>query len=213
MSIGNKRYTLGEEIFNSVTHGVGTVFALVGTGVLATIAHYESDAVGVFSAILFGFGMILLYCMSTLYHAFLPPKVKAFFRIMDHCSIFVLITASYTPFTLVLLRGNTTALVIFFLLWICTIAGILSKVFALKRFEKLSLVLYVIMGWAAVWLMPAIISALDPIGIGLMVGGGLCYTGGIVFYSINKRYMHAIWHICVLGGSVMHFLCIAIYIY
>ncbi len=213
MAVGNKRYTLGEEIFNSVTHGVGTVFALVGTGVLVTLASFGSDWVGIFSASLFGFGMILLYCMSTLYHAIPNPQVKSFFRIMDHCSIFVLITSTYTPFTLVLLRGNVVALTIFFILWGCTILGILSKIFALKRFEKLSLVLYVIMGWAAVWLLPDIVKSLDVVGIVLLIAGGVAYTGGIGFYALNKKYMHSIWHIFVLLGTVLHFLCIAIYIY
>ncbi len=213
MSIKHKLYTVGEEIFNSVTHGVGTILALLGTGALVTIAAYESDWVGVVSASLFGFGMVLLYCMSTLYHAFPSPKLKRFFRIMDHCSIFILITTTYSPFTLVLLRGNTVAFIIFWVLWACSIIGILLKVFALKRFEKLSLVLYVIMGWAAVLLMPDIARNLPLPGIILLIAGGLSYTGGIVFYSINKKFMHSIWHLFVLGGNILHYLCIAIYIY
>ncbi len=213
MSTKNKFYTVGEEIFNSVSHGVGIVLALLGTGSLVTIAAYESDWVGVLSASLFGFGMVLLYSMSTLYHAFPSPKLKKIFRIMDHCSIFILITTSYCPFTLVLLRGNMTAFVIFWILWACSILGILLKVFALKRFEKLSLVLYVIMGWAAVILMPGIIETLPLPGIILLIAGGLSYTGGIAFYSINKKYMHSIWHLFVLAGNILQYLCITIYVF
>ncbi len=213
MAIGNKRYTIGEEIFNSVTHGVGTVLALIGTGILTTIAVYESDWIGIFSAAFFGFGMVLLYCMSTLYHAFPIPRVKSFFRIMDHCSIFVLITSTYAPFTLVLLRGNNMAYIVFWLLCFCTVAGILTNIFALKRFEKLSLVLYIIMGWAAVWMLPDIIDSLNIIGVVLLICGGLSYTGGIIFYAINKKFMHSVWHMFVLAGNILHYLCIAIYIY
>ncbi len=213
MAIGNKRYTVGEEIFNSVTHGVGTVLALIGTGVLSTIAAYETDAVGIFSAAFFGFGMVLLYCMSTLYHAFPMPKVKSFFRIMDHCSIFVLITSTYAPFTLVLLRDNGSALIVFLLLCFCTVVGIITQIFALKRFEKLSLILYIVMGWAAVWMLPDIIETLDFVGVVLLISGGLSYTGGIIFYAINKKYMHSVWHMFVLAGNILHYLCITIYIY
>ncbi len=213
MAIGKKDYTVGEEIFNSVTHGVGTVLSLMGLGAIVTIAAYESDWVGVLSASLFGFGMVLLYCMSTLYHAFTPPKVKKFFRIMDHCSIFVLISATYTPFLLVLLRDNQRALIIFFVLWGCTVAGILLQIFALKRFEKLSLILYVIMGWMAVWLMTDIVKVLSTPGVWLLIGGGLCYTGGIIFYSIKRKFMHAIWHMFVLAGNILHYICIAAFIY
>ncbi len=213
MAIGKKNYTVGEEIFNSVTHGVGTVLALMGLGAIVTIAAYESDWVGVLSASLFGFGMVLLYCMSTLYHAFTPQKIKKFFRIMDHCSIFVLISATYTPFLLVLLRGNQRAFVIFFVLWGCTVAGILLQIFSLKRFEKLSLILYVIMGWMAIWLMTDIIGVLSSPGVWLLISGGLCYTGGIIFYSIKKKFMHAIWHLFVLAGNILHYICIAVYIY
>ncbi len=213
MAIGKKNYTIGEEIFNSVTHGVGTVISLLGTGVVVTIAAYESDWVGVVSASIFGFGMVLLYCMSTLYHAFTSDKLKRFFRIMDHCSIFILITATYTPFLLVLLRGNQKAFAVFFVLWGCTIVGILLQVFSLKRFEKLSLVLYVIMGWMAIWLLGDIINELSTAGVWLMISGGLCYTGGIAFYSIRKKFMHAIWHLFVLAGNVLHYLCITAFVY
>ncbi len=213
MAIGKKNYTLGEEIFNSVTHGVGTVLSLMGLGALVTIAAYESDWVGVVSAALFGFGMVLLYCMSTLYHAFTSDRLKKLFRIMDHCSIFVLITTTYTPFLLVLLRGNQKAFIVFFVLWGCTVGGILLQVFALKRFEKLSLVLYVIMGWVAVWLLTDIIAVLSTAGVWLMISGGLCYTGGIVFYSIKKKFMHAVWHLFVLAGNILHYICIAVFVY
>ncbi len=208
-----KPYSLGEEIFNSVSHGVGAITAIMGGSVLVTIATYESDAIGVLSAVVFGIGMILLYTMSTLYHAIPFPRAKYVFRILDHSSIFILIAATYTPFLLVLLRGNTRASIVFCALWGLVAAGIVLKVLALKRFEKLGLVLYICMGWAVVLLLSDIIEALSLGGFWLLLAGGLCYTVGIVFYSIRVKYMHSIWHLFVFAGTILHYLCVAIFVY
>lgn len=213
MAIGKNTYTVGEEIFNSVTHGVGALSSLIGGSVLVTMSAYSGETIKVVSAIIYGLGLIILYTMSTLYHAFPFQTAKKIFRILDHSSIFILIAATYTPFLLILLKGNTKAFIIFWVLWGVCALGILINALALKKFEKFSLFLYVAMGWAAVLLIMDIIKPLPPVGIWLLAGGGIAYTGGIFFYRLKIKFMHSVWHMFVLLGSLLHFLCISIFVY
>lgn len=207
-----KRYTVGEEVFNSVSHGVGALLAVIGASVIVTLAACFGDIVGVLSSLVYGLSLVILYTMSTLYHAFPFEKVKKIFRIFDHTSIFILIAGSYTPFCLLALRSNPKGAWVAAVVWICAIGGIIMNAVSLEKTEKLSLVLYIIMGWAVVLVIRDIVAALSGPAFWLLLAGGLSYTGGIVFYKLKFRYMHSIWHLFVLAGSVLHYLCIVIYV-
>lgn len=213
MTTSAKRYTTGEEICNSITHGIGALFGLCGTAVILTMAAMHGSVLGMFTGAVYGASMIILYTMSTVYHAVQPPKAKAILRIFDHTSIYLLIAGTYTPFCLIALSGNPKGTAVAAAVWLCAAAGILLNAIDLKKTEKLGLVLYVIMGWSVVAILRDVISAIPSQAFWLLLAGGLCYTVGIVFYIMKKvRYMHSIWHLFVLAGTVLHFLCIAIYI-
>ncbi len=202
-----RRYTLGEELVNAITHGLGTILAVAGGTLLIASSALQRDPYKLASAIVYGASLTLLYLMSTIYHSIASPRAKEILRIFDHCSIFLLIAGTYTPFTLVTLRSHGGWL-LFGAIWGAAAVGITLNAISLRRFEKLSLACYVAMGWAVVFQAGTLAAALSPAGLALLVAGGLCYTGGILFYAIKKPYMHGIWHLFVLAGSVCHFLCI-----
>lgn len=209
-----KRYTLGEEIFNSVSHGVGaglSIAALVICIVQAVIG--KGTALAVISAIIYGISLIILYMSSTLYHALTNPTAKKVFRIFDHSSIFILIAGTYTPVTLVAF-GGTKGIIWCCVLWGLAILGIVLNAISIERFKVLSMILYIAMGWAVVWNVGLLVSNVSLGGIILIAAGGVAYTGGLFFYGLHKhRYMHSVWHLFVLAGSVLQFLAMAIYIY
>lgn len=207
-----KFYTLGEEVFNAVTHGVGSVLAIIGTTVLVTLCAVHGTAYGVGISLIYGASLIILYTMSTLYHAFTGSHIKRVFRIFDHSTIYLLIAGTYTPLTLGLMRGSARASVICAVVWILAILGIILNCISITKFEKISMLLYVGMGWAVVFMIKDIVAALSPTGFILLLAGGICYTGGIIFYKWNAvRYMHGVWHLFVLAGSVLHYLCVILY--
>lgn len=207
------QYTFGEEVFNSVTHGVGALLAIIGGSVVVTLAavygsHLEVAACAIYAASLF-----LLYTMSTLYHAFPFPRVKYVFRIFDHSSVFLLIAGTYTPFMLITLKGNVRGLIIFTIVWAAALIGITLNAFSVNKFAKLSLVLYLVMGWSVVLAIGDVVAALSFGGVVLLILGGVFYTAGVAFYAIKRvRYFHSVWHLFVLAGSIMHYLCIVIYV-
>ena len=200
-----KRYTLGEEIFNSVTHGVGGLLAIAGTAVLIVFAAICSDAWGVVSSAVYGASLILLYTMSTLYHAITNRRAKSFFRIMDHDTIFFLIAGTYTPITLIPLRG-AYGRVLFGVVWGAAILGIVLNSVDLEKFRKPSVVCYIAMGWVVIFAIKPMLESCTPLSLWFLLIGGLCYTGGIVFYAMkSKKYFHSIWHIFTIAGSVFHY--------
>ena len=208
-----KRYTTGEEIFNSVSHGVSALGAIVGCTVMVTLAACFGNGKAIASALVFGLSLITMYTMSTLYHAFPFERVKKLFRIFDHSAIPLLIAGSYTPFCLIALDGNPKGLIVVAVVWICAIVAIVLNVVNLDRFEKLNLLLYVAMGWAVVFALKDIINALPKSGFILLTAGGIAYTAGIIFYKMTKiRYMHGVWHLFVTAGSLLHFLCVVMYV-
>lgn len=203
-----RSYTLGEEIFSSVTHGVGTLLAVAGTVVLIVAAAVYGDALTVVSTAVFGASMIVLYCMSTLYHAITNPKAKRFFRVMDHNTIFFLIAGTYTPITLTILRG-TLGWVLFGVIWGAAVVGIVLNSIDLEKFRKPSVVCYIAMGWVIVIAIRPLLQKMDAACLWLLVAGGVFYTVGVIFYAIKwVRYFHPVWHIFVLMGSVCHYLSI-----
>lgn len=204
--------TIGEEIANAVSHGTGAALAAAGTVILIIKACVLSSAVSIVSASLYGAALIILYTFSTLYHSITNNTAKRVLRIFDHCSIFVLILGSYIPISLCLIQG-AFGWTLFGINTACAVLGIALNSINLEKWKKLSMVLYVIMGWSVLMSVKTVISALEPQGLLLLVLGGALYTLGIIFYkNKNTKYMHFVWHIFVLGGSVTHFFCILNYV-
>jgi len=205
-------YTIGEEIFNAVTHGVGGLIAIAATVILIVKAALNGTAISVVSAAIFGSSMILLYAISTLYHSLVPKTAKAVFRILDHCMIFVLISGTYTPYVLISLNG-ALGWTIFGILWGITILGIVLNSINLEKFKKFSMICYILMGWCIIFAIKPIVATVDFGGILLLFLGGVFYTGGVLFYRKKSvKYMHSIWHLFVLAGSIMHFFSILFFV-
>ena len=208
-----KRYTVGEEICNSVSHGIGAIIGICGTSVLLTLAVIHQSKLAFITSAIYGFSMILLFTMSTVYHAVQPPKAKEILRIFDHTSIYLLIAGTYTPFCLVALQGNTKGIWVCVAVWACAILGIILNAIDLKKTEKLGLILYVIMGWSVIAVIKDVVNAIPTPAFWYLLLGGLAYTGGIIFYvQKNKKYAHCIWHFFVLTGGILHFIAVAGYV-
>ncbi len=206
------RYSLGEEIANAVTHGIGLLLAIAGLIVLIVFASLHGTAWHIVSCSLFGASMILLYAFSTLYHTFPWPRVKRVFRALDHSAIYLLIAGTYTPFTLGVLRGPW-GWSLFGVVWGLAVVGILLQYFSLPYWNIISLVIYLGMGWVIVIAIKPLLSALAPGGLAFLVAGGVAYTLGVPFYLMEKiPYNHAIWHLFVLAGTVLHFFSILFYV-
>lgn len=200
-----KQYTLGEEIFNSVSHGTGALLAIAGCVVLIVFSAIYGGAWEVVSASIYGATLIILYTMSTLYHALTNPKAKRVFRILDHNTIFLLIAGTYTPYTLVSIRG-ALGWTIFGIIWGVAILGITLNSVNLEKFKKFSMICYIAMGWAIVLAIKPLVQAIPLISTVFLLVGGVCYSIGIPFYKRKQtKYMHSIWHLFVIAGSVFHY--------
>lgn len=197
--------TLGEEIANSVTHGIGAALSVAALVLLVVYASLYGDAWRVVSFSIYGTSLIILYLASTFYHAFTNERVKSLFRILDHSSIYILIAGTYTPISLVLLQG-AMGWTVFGLIWGMAVTGIICKIFLTGKYKVISLIFYVLMGWLIVIAIgPLFANSTWGFLMWLMIGGA-CYTVGIAFYVWNSLpYNHTIWHLFVLGGSVTHF--------
>lgn len=208
-----RQYSKGEEIFSSVSHGVGALLSIIGGSVMVTLAAVFGGAREVAACTIYAVSLVLLYTMSTLYHAFPFPRVKYVFRILDHSSVFLLIAGTYTPFMLISLAGSTKGLVIFIVVWAAALIGILLNALNINKFAWLSLVLYLVMGWSVIFAISDVVNALTGPGVVLLVLGGVAYTGGVIFYLMKKvRYTHSVWHLFVMLGSILHYFCIAMYV-
>ncbi len=203
--------SLGEEIVNSVSHGLAALLSIAGTAVAIVYAAFHGDAMSVVSASLYGAGLIILYIASTLYHSLTNEKAKRVFQILDHCSIYILILSSYIPISLSLMRG-AMGWVLFGINAGCTALGVTLTSINMKRFHPVAMVIYLFMGWSIVFLGFPTLAALPSAGIWLLVIGGICYTGGLVFFALKKpRYMHAVWHLFVMAGSILHYFAFLFY--
>ena len=201
----NPLYTLGEEIANSVTHGIGVALAVAGMITLVILAAIYGDTWQVVSFTIYGLSLIILYLASTLYHSVQHPQAKRIFRRLDHTSIYVLIAGTYTPFLLIGVRG-TMGWTLLAIVWSMAVAGILWKIFFIGRFEVLATIMYVFMGWMGVIAFRQLLVNVPPTGVTMLFAGGIVYTIGVLFYAWEKLpYNHAIWHLFVLGGSICHF--------
>jgi len=208
----NSSYTLGEEIANSVTHGVGAVLSAVGMVLLVAYAIMDADPLRIVSACVFGGALFFMYLASTLYHALPHPPAKRILRTVDHCAIFVLIAGTYTPFLLVSMQGpwGWSLLAV---MWLTAAAGCLFKILATGKWELASVMLYVAMGWTVVVAFKPAVEMVPGGALALLLIGGLAYTAGVVFYLWNRLpYNHAIWHVFVMAGSLVHFIAIFLFV-
>ena len=206
----SRAQTAGEEIANTISHGVGALLALAGAAPLVVRGVISGSPKTLFSLAAYGVSLVLLYTASAVYHAVRAPAVKRALRVMDHCSIFILILGTYIPMSL-LVVGGRTGWMLFLTNTTLAAIGITLNAIDLKRFDKFSLILYALMGWLVVLALGAIIEALPPLGLVLLTSGGVAYTAGIIFYKSQKRYMHFVWHLFVLAGSILQYICIALY--
>lgn len=195
------------ELFNSITHLVGAVLALVGTSVLLTLAAVwgPGGARRITALAIYGAMLVLLYLSSTLYHS-LRGRAKDVFHVFDHCAIYLLIAGTYTPLTLVTLHG-AWGWTLFAIVWTLAMAGVLKDVLFPGRLRVISVVLYLLMGWLIVIAFAPLRAALPPAGIAWLIAGGIAYTFGLTFYALSKRvpHTHGVWHLFVLAGSICHF--------
>lgn len=211
------KYSKGEEIFNMVTHCIGGALGIVATVLCIIFAAKNHNVYGVVSSSIFGASMILLYTMSSIYHG-LSPKLKAkkVFQVLDHCSIFLLIAGTYTPISLCTLReyNPTTGWIIFGIVQAMAIIGIILNSIDIKKYKTFSMICYLVMGWcilAKIYLLPELLGIT---GFILLLAGGIVYTIGAILYGLGKKrkWMHSIFHIFIVIGSVLHFLCILLYV-
>ena len=211
------KYTKGEEIFNMTSHIVGAVLGIVATVLCVVFAAIHGNVYGVVSGAIYGVTMIILYTMSSIYHGLSPKRYsKKVFQVLDHCSIFLLIAGSYTPFALCTLREANPVLgwTIFGIIWGLAILGIILNAIDLKKFQKFSMICYLIMGWCIVVKINVVIESLGTAGFLLLLLGGIAYTVGAILYGVGKKHkwMHSIFHLLCLIGSLLHLLCILIYV-
>lgn len=203
--MSSAKYSIGEEIANSVSHGIGAVTSAVGLGFLIWLSVEYGDVWYVVSTTIYGVSLILLYSASTLYHAIPHPRAKRIFQLIDHSMIFVLIAGTYTPFALVSLRGPW-GWSLFAVVWGIAIAGILLEIMKKERIKWLSLSLYLGLGWMAVVVIKPMLEMVPAVGLLFLLAGGLSYSLGVVFYVRKQMaYHHAIWHVFVMAGSALHY--------
>jgi len=202
---GYRILTLGEEIFNGITHGIGTLLSIAALVLLVVYAATKGTAWHVVSFSIFGSTLVLLYLASTLYHSFTKEKVKNIFVRFDHAAIFLLIAGTYTPFVLTTIRG-ALGWTLFGIIWALAIAGVVIRSIYLTRFKNLMVGIYVAMGWLFLMAIVPMVRNLPTSSIVFLFVGGGCYSVGVIFYAWrNLKYGHGIWHLFVLAGSIMHF--------
>lgn len=204
--------SLREELANAVTHGIGLVLSLIGLPILILVALDRGERAMVIGASVFGATLIALYAASTLYHAIPHPTIKQRLRVVDHAAIYLLIAGTYTPFTLGVLRG-TWGWTLFGIVWTLAALGVLFKVvFGSGAMAKLSTAIYVAMGWVIIIAIKPLMASMEYAGLMLLVAGGLCYTGGVIFYVDRRRaWTHPVWHLFVMGGSLCHYFAVLWY--
>ena len=212
MSNDVNEFSLTEEIWHAITHGIGLALSIAALTIMVAYSSLSGSVLSVIASILFGTTLIILYGSSTLYHAITHHELKKKFQQFDHASIYILIAGSYTHVTLVSL-GGVLGYSIFAVVWGVSIVGIYLKFAYPGRFEKLSLVLYLLLGWLIVIAIKPLFEVMEPGGLWLLLTGGLFYTFGVIFYVWDSLpFNHAIWHLFVMGGSISHFLMVLLYV-
>jgi len=213
---GETLYSFGEELTHVITHGLGALLAIAALTIMVAESALYGTAWHVVSSSIFGASLVLMYAASTLFHSIPLARPKHVLRVIDHCSIYILIAGTYTPFTLVTLQGPHDAAwgwSLFGFTWGLAAIGIAFKIFFTGRFELLSTGVYLAMGWCVLAAVKPLLHALPAGGLWWLLAGGLCYSVGVIFYAWERlRYHHAIWHLFVLAGSVCHFFAVLLYV-
>lgn len=210
-------YTKGEEIFNMTSHIVGGAFGIVALVLCIIFSAIHKNGYAVVSSIIYGISMIVLYTMSSIYHGLKPQgRAKKVFQILDHCSIFLLIAGSYTPFCLVTFREYNPLLgwTIFGIIWAMTVLGIVLNSIDIKKYNVFSMICYLAMGWCIIFTANLLPKLLGMTGVVLLVAGGVAYTIGAIFYGFGKKkkYIHSVFHLFIVLGSILQFFCILLYV-
>ena len=207
------KYSLGEEIFSSISHGIGSLLSIAALVLCVVFSAIHGNVYAVVSSAIYGSTSVILYTMSTLYHSLKVNNAKRVFRIIDHSSIYLLIAGTYTPYCLVVLPPSL-GWTIFGIEWFCAILGIILNSIDIKKYKKISMSLYLIMGWMIIFSFKSLINGMNIKGIYLMLIGGILYTIGAVIYGIGKKYkyVHSIFHLFVLAASILFFFSILLYV-
>jgi hemolysin III len=204
--------TFIEELANRITHGIGLVLSVAGLAGLTTLSIIRGSAWHIAGCTTFGVTLVLLYAASTLYHSFHRPRLKRILKVLDHAAIYLLIAGTYTPFTLVNLRG-LWGWILFTLIWSLCLFGIVWKLFHAERFRVVSTIIYVAMGWLVLIAVKPLMAAVPLSGIAWLLAGGLFYTTGVLFFALRRvPYNHAIWHVFVMAGSICHYFAVLLYV-
>ena len=203
-----------EEWFNSISHFIGSLLSIAALVILIIKSHHHQSSLMMMSSIFYGTSLILMYTASGLYHLIPYVNTKKTLKIIDHCCIYILIAGSYTPFCLLSIKG-AFGWSLFGVIWACAVLGVVFKFFYTGRFPKLSLFLYIVMGWLAIVAIDPLFTTLTLNGMFWLIGGGLCYTIGVIFFVLDHKYYfaHFIWHLFVLAGSILHFFALLFFVY
>lgn len=211
-------YTRGEEIFNMVSHIIGGGFGVAALATCVIKAFIKFEAYSIVSAFIYGFSMVILYTMSSVYHGLKPEKAKKVMQVLDHCTIFLLIGGTYTPISLISLRQHNTAFgwVIFGIVWGFSALGITLNAIDLKKYKVFSMICYVALGWCIIFPLKSAIAAIGAAGFGWLLAGGISYTIGAVVFAIGGKktrcYIHSVFHIFVVIGSILQYVAILFYV-
>lgn len=212
-------YSLGEEIFNSITHGIGAALSIAALVLMLVFAGINNaSALDIIGYSIYGSSLIILYTMSTIYHAITNEKAKKVLRIIDHSSVYVLIAGSITPYSFTILAGTgPKRFVIFSIVWFLAIVGTILYAIFKQKIKFINIFSYILMGWSVCLLFPELINTFNTLNLKsclyLLISGGIAYTIGVIFYALKKfKYFHSIWHIFVLAGSILHYIAIMFYI-
>ena len=204
-------YSISEELMNAISHGIGAILSIIAIVLLIINSNFEIKSI--VCVTIYSVSLFVLYIISTLYHALLPSKAKKVFRVLDHCSIFLLIAGTYTPICLLILN-SIVGWILFFLVWTAAIVGIVFNSIDIKKFSKFSMICYIAMGWGVIFALKPLIDNITNLQFNLLIWGGVAYTVGAALYVIGKKqkYIHSVWHLFVLVGSILHFFMIFSYI-
>ncbi len=206
------KYSLGEEIINAISHGIGAALSIVGLVILIVLSCHKQNKIAIVACAVYGSLSIILYIISCIYHS-LSPKVKGkkILRVIDHCNVYLLVAATYTPLTLVCLRDKIGYLTFWFV-WIITIIGMILTCIDIDKYQKLSCACHLLTGWAVLFTLKDLLTKMPILGIKFLILGGLLYSIGAVLYLLgsHKKYMHSIFHFFCLAGSLFHFFMITL---
>lgn len=206
------KHLSAEEVANTITHGFGLLLSVVGFVVLVVLAGLRGDALSIAGCVIYGLSLILLYAASTVYHSTTSPDLKRRLQIADHCGIYLLIAGSYTPFGLIIING-TLGKDLLVAIWAFAIVGILAKLVMRDRWPAVSVVSYLVMGWLGVFAIQPLLEAIGFSAIVLIVAGGIAYSLGVIFFAWNRiPHNHAIFHVFILAGSILHYIAVVIYV-